>query len=202
MSEKCFASYLNGLDEKEYLINMLTFNISPTIYGLKPSTLITLSDKNKNLYTSWMKYGEEFLENLSINVLKLKQGEDYCVLLFYDKILLEKSIRNEKVQRFLSTLGYEVKENLQNILQYLSFRYNIYNCPHEIGIFLGIPIEDVETFINCKDKECLACGYWKVYHNKELALKTFNTYDASKQHTATLLMQGMDLGSICSTIKI
>lgn len=48
--------------------------------------------------------------------------------------------------------------------------------PHEIGLFLGYPVEDVKGFIENK-ASCAKCvGYWKVYGDEEKAQKLFNQY--------------------------
>lgn len=48
--------------------------------------------------------------------------------------------------------------------------------PHEIGLFLGYPPEDVDGFI--KNKACgFKCvGCWKVYGDREKAEKTFSRF--------------------------
>ncbi|MPN31536.1 hypothetical protein SDC9_179010 [bioreactor metagenome] len=71
-------------------------------------------------------------------------------------------------------------------------RYSKLVCPHELGIFLGFPLEDVKEFITNPYKECLLCGYWKVYHNKEKALKTFKYYDEAKVEISNILYEGID----------
>ena len=48
--------------------------------------------------------------------------------------------------------------------------------PHEVGVFLGYPPEDVDGFIGnraCGHK-CVGC--WKVYGEEEAARKTFAKY--------------------------
>ena len=35
--------------------------------------------------------------------------------------------------------------------------------PHEIGVFLGYPLDDVKGFIKNEGKKYLMIGYWKVY---------------------------------------
>lgn len=37
--------------------------------------------------------------------------------------------------------------------------------PHEMGLLLGYPIEDVVGFMEHSGKEYLYSGYWKVYEN-------------------------------------
>lgn len=59
-------------------------------------------------------------------------------------------------------------------LERLKGRLTEYACfPHEIGIFLGYPLEDVVGFIAHKGKDCKLCGIWKVYGNVSEAGKLF-----------------------------
>lgn len=46
--------------------------------------------------------------------------------------------------------------------------------PHEIGIFLGYPFEDVEGFIKNKGRNCKCCGLWKVYFHEDEKKKQFD----------------------------
>lgn len=48
--------------------------------------------------------------------------------------------------------------------------------PHEIGLFLGYPPEDVKGFIECGGRDCKACGYWKVYGDVWKAETLFRKY--------------------------
>ncbi len=53
-------------------------------------------------------------------------------------------------------------------------------CPHEIGIFLGYPLKDVQDYIKYAGQKYLLNGYWKVYHDPIRALQTFQNYDLAK----------------------
>jgi len=48
--------------------------------------------------------------------------------------------------------------------------------PHEVGLFLGYPPEDVLGFIdnNARGQKCAGC--WKVYGDEKAAKKTFERY--------------------------
>ena len=46
--------------------------------------------------------------------------------------------------------------------------------PHEIGLFLGYPIEDVVGFIRYSGRGCKLSGYWKVYGDAEAASRLFD----------------------------
>ena len=49
--------------------------------------------------------------------------------------------------------------------------------PHEIGVFLGYPLEDVIGFIRNKG-QCFCClGCWKAYSNEAQARRVFALYE-------------------------
>ena len=48
--------------------------------------------------------------------------------------------------------------------------------PHEIGLFLGYPAEDVDGFVRYGAKNAKSVGTWKVYGNEEEAKKKFALY--------------------------
>ena len=48
--------------------------------------------------------------------------------------------------------------------------------PHEIGIFLGYPLEDVVGFIENRGWNYTCCGYWKAYGDPAAAQKCFDRY--------------------------
>ena len=48
--------------------------------------------------------------------------------------------------------------------------------PHEIGLFLGYPPEDVAGFMTHQGKHCKCVGCWKVYGDQAAAEKIFRQY--------------------------
>ena len=48
--------------------------------------------------------------------------------------------------------------------------------PHEIGLFLGYPLEDVRGFMENCGRNYRLCGCWKVYGDPEAALRCFARY--------------------------
>ena len=62
--------------------------------------------------------------------------------------------------------------------------------PHEIGAFLGYPVNDVRGFIQNEGKGCLMTGYWKVYENLAGAKMIFNKYDRAKDSAVNEFLTG------------
>ena len=104
---------------------------------------------------------------------------DHRVLIYvYRPSFLEKDFCDRDTAILLSELGYEVSD-VTSCVRCLSRKLinlaSSKDFPHEIGLFLGYPPEDVDGFINRKD-ECKFCGHWKVYGDVESAKCCFARY--------------------------
>jgi hypothetical protein len=178
-----FAKALNGMEGKSYIRSVIAYGAAPTIEGKKPSSLMTFNSRAKNAMNLWKRYGEEICGLFGLDWFVLKSGSDRIVVLLYRKRILECYVNYRRNQPFLKTMGYEAAGGLEQKLQLLRQRFEKL-CPHEVGIFLGIPVEDVEGFIHHKGKNCLMCKYWKVYGNPQRAELLFKAYDTSKNRMA------------------
>lgn len=174
-----FYSSINNYDNLAYLIAILRFNIAPTSKGFKVGTMVNISSHLRNLKDTWMRYKNEIIEILNLNYVELVEREDSVLVFFYEEKTLIHRLENTEVLKFLSKLGYSEKVDLKSYFNILKKRFSI-KCPHEIGIFLGYPLEDVISF-HCDQKAiCKATGYWKCYNNKKESLKLFMLYDFCK----------------------
>ncbi|MCY6369615.1 DUF3793 family protein [Clostridium ganghwense] len=191
-----FMSTINNQDDKDYLISTIVYSSAPTIAKEKVSSLVIFNNRNeRNLYKYWEKYKKEIEMKFPLKFYELKKNDTTVVVLFYNKKKLEGILSQEKNINFLERFGYKKDMNAEESLKLLSSRYeNV--CPHEIGIFLGYPIDDVVEFINCPNKQCLMLGYWKVYHNPEKAKDIFEKYDMAKDKMVNLLIEGIEPYSV------
>jgi hypothetical protein len=89
---------------------------------------------------------------------------------------------------YLNNFNYHKDMNFNECLAHLKERFENL-CPHEIGIFLGIPLGDVITFIEQPKRECLLSGYWKVYSNPEEAKDIFKKYDMVKSNIISNILE-------------
>ncbi len=177
---KKFIDTRQKLDDKNYLISTIAYNIAPTAEGQKPSSLITFNSTNRNLHKLWNQYKYLFANDASIQYYEIKNEADHTLVLFYNPEMLYDTIFQAANIEFLKRFQYNETMTLDESLALLKERFADV-CPHEIGIFLGFPQEDVKCFIEHKGQNCLLCGYWKVYTNVEHAKKTFHAYDQAKE---------------------
>ncbi|KNF07066.1 hypothetical protein CLPU_27c00040 [Gottschalkia purinilytica] len=194
-----FFRKLNSMSEIEYMEHFITYLISPVITGIKPSSTITLSNSTKNIYEIWNLYGEKFLNKFGLESLVLKKFPEGAVILIYNRKVLEQHIFINENKEFLCELGYGKDLTLKDCLLCLKHKFEQVSFPHESGIFLGIPINDVKGFIN--NRNCLLCGYWKVYDDCEKAKEIFKLYDKSKEIILTNILKGENLELMIKSIS-
>lgn len=196
-----FYKKLNSMEDKEYMENFLVYNLSLVIAGAKPSVTITIKKNNYNLYNNWTILGNSFIKDLKLNYVQLRECEDAIVILVYDQFILEEYLNSEANRKFLTKLGYSYNSTITEYVNTLKSRYEKYHCPHELGIFLGIPIKDVKDFMECTTKKCLLCKYWKVYNDSHSAQLIFNKYDKIKEYTMKTMLKGNSSINLALNIK-
>ena len=78
----------------------------------------------------------------------------------------------------LRDCGYETCCRAENCLSCLigKMRSNA-EFPHEVGLFLGYPPEDVRGFMENRAAGFKLIGYWKVYGEVDAARKKFESFE-------------------------
>lgn len=166
---------------------------APFLKGLKASSMISLGE---NLCADLP--GMFGNKEISWKVLVRKKGK--CLLFFYRAEELEEFVNRPGNKNVLDGFGYQGM-NLGEMLDYLekrvcSMENGRNGFPHEIGVFLGYPIEDVEGFIKNNGKNYLFIGYWKVYHDPFGAVKTFRAFDEARKYAVNEFLSGKSLQEI------
>ncbi|MGY5215942.1 DUF3793 family protein [Clostridium butyricum] len=196
-----FYKRLNSMENKEYIENFLVYKTSWVIAGVKPAVTIGFKKKDEKIYENWNLYGKDFLADINLKYIELRENDDSIILMIYDEEVLTRELNKEEQIDFLINLGYPEQIEINQYVKTLKDRYEKYHCPHELGLFLGIPFEDVKDFMECTTKKCLLCGYWKVYNNSDEAKMIFNQYDEVKHYTIKNMLEGNSSRILASSIK-
>lgn len=183
-----FTQTIKRFGDNAYIKAVLIYNISPVLEGIKPASIITFSRSGRNLKRLWKLYGKSLIKNNEIKYLELYEGCSSISIMFYNCKLLERLMGQGEIRDFYKELGYRFQADVEFLLAQMKFKYQK-ECPHEIGVLLGIPLEDVKSFMDERNQECLAAGYWKVYNNLEEALNIFKTYDQIRERAIYDIIQ-------------
>ncbi len=151
---------------------------APVLAGLKVANLFRWVEPDASAMHAMAERWAAELEPKGVTVSIIKEcpvTHAYLVYVYRAKSL-EESLQQPDVQQYLLREGYP-QGGLQECLDHLS---RCLCCeaefPHEIGIFLGYPLEDVVGFVANKGKNYTFCGYWKCYGDPAAAQKTFERF--------------------------
>ncbi len=115
-----------------------------------------------------------------LQCIPVQMSQQSVLLYLYNPELLNNVLTCPENIFFMRHLGYP--PNPDKYLPMLLKKICDGNTfPHEIGLFLGYPLRDVEGYIANKGQNCLYNKYWKVYHDVERTRQKFDRYDACKE---------------------
>ena len=133
-------------------------------------------------------------KGVTMTILRISQSKALIYLFRAEE--LEKTLEDEGVRRLLRACEYR-SFDINGALNTLKTRLNDLDAfPHEIGVFLGYPLEDVLGFIENGGRNCLFCGCWKVYSNECAALAAFARYEKCKAVYQRLFASGCPLSRL------
>lgn len=178
--------------ERMNIDNLMAFHSAPTLLGVKCANLISFDMSECGI----SEYLREFSEKLSESgfcARRLCNCRKRTLVYIYNEKMLSAWLGMPQVRELLTEYGYTGNMALSDMLNILSSRISCGNFPHEIGAFLGYPVGDIRGFISNSGKNCLLCGYWKVYENAETAQRTFDEYDRCRAILFDRLKTGLNL---------
>ncbi len=154
----------------------LVEHCAPTLASLKTANLFSYKFDDYEGLKSTLDYWNSILIEKGIKLRILKMSKNTALIYVYRENLLKSDLVKNGVQEFLASYGYD-NIDAEYALDKLSSR--IAEClsfPHEIGIFLNYPLEDVIGFIENQGRNSICVGCWKVYCNECDALKKFEQF--------------------------
>ena len=109
----------------------------------------------------------------------------------YRPARLEEDLSCASCEALLSEFGYNCRGGSRCLTKLARRLKQQEDFPHEIGLFLSYPPEDVKGFLEHRPCKCVGC--WKVYENEEAAKKTFAKYKACTRVYCRQLASGIDI---------
>ncbi len=176
--------------------NIIAFFCAPALAGIKASNIVTFNkDKFKNIKNTANRLNLE-LNKKGIYFEVLLECKKRVLLMVYRKNVLEKVLNDKNNQSFLKSFGYGKCMGLDSYISHLKERLKKDEFPHEIGIFLGYPLHDIEGYLYKDSSECILCGEWKVYKNPEEAKKLFHKFNTCRIALSKKVLCGKSLAQV------
>ncbi len=166
---------------------------APTLANLKTANLFTCRFDSDEEMRDGIRSLNARLGRKGVRALPLRWREGTALIYVYRPKRLSTDLENELAQGLLRSCGYDCRGENQCIA---CLRRRLADAgetfPHEIGLFLGYPPEDVDGFIHRRD-EYTCCGYWKVYGDAESARKKFALLRKCSDIYMRMWSQGRDI---------
>jgi hypothetical protein len=160
---------------------LLILHCSPTLAGLKTGNLFTCSYKERGDVPAFLRSWNISLRSKGVRLLPLRVKDGKALIYVYRPSLLHSVLRSDEVCSLLTQRGYCTDSCEKCVIQLMDRLGESAEFPHEIGLFLGYPPEDVCGFIENRACNCKCVGCWKVYGDEEAARKKFAQYKKCTQ---------------------
>lgn len=161
----------------DYLIR----HCAPTLAGIKTANLFTCPIRSREELLSSVRQMNKRLLPKGLRVLPLRCSGHKALIYIYRPRMLREDLTDSAAAQLLQRQGYDTATCEKCIRQLARRLRQQEDFPHEIGLFLGYPVEDVCGFIENKACNCKCAGCWKVYGDEEAAKKKFAQYKKCSQ---------------------
>lgn len=149
---------------------------SPTLAGLKTGSLFTCPCPSEEEARQDVRRLNRILVPKGLSVLLMRCRKGRALIYVYRPDWLRRDLAREEVCALLERMGYTCLSPDRCLVELTRRLRREADFPHEIGLFLGYPPEDVRGFIDNKACGCKCVGCWKVYGDAEKARRLFEAY--------------------------
>jgi len=174
--------------------------LAPTLCGIKPSNLFTMADVDfsKSEILRW----EKEIKNQNLHLVAFKLLSNRWMIFAYNSNWIKQILCNELIAAYLYQKGYSAPQDIYKTLEELILRLKNHSCfPHEVGLFLGYPLEDVISFEKNKGQNYKYCGIWKSYSDSSLAESCCNQYRCCSKLCKQWFEKGLSVSEIIKKYK-
>ena len=142
---------------------------APVLAGIKTASLFSWPYQNKLELENDLQHFNAVFQSKGLSLCCLGKAKNRQLLYVYRSSLLAQDLADSLAQQLLKQLDYPLGD-VSACLNFLTQRLRkVHDFPHEIGLFLGYPAEDVRCFMENKSGKayhpCCYTGMWQAFHN-------------------------------------
>ena len=169
---------------------------APTLAGIKCGSLFRTNSDIKE-FASEVELMNRSLNPLGVIITTFVPSGCGTLVYVYRKDLLSRIGESDgRSLRLLEEKGYDISCT-ESLVSDLKRNVEAMGCvPHEIGLFLGYPYDDVKGFIDNRGRcpKCMGC--WKVYGSVKMAKTLFRSFRECRRKYKSLYESGVSLRAL------
>lgn len=183
------------MSKQEYFEELLAHHCAPTLCKCKVANMFHLEKSKFEDIDETIKTYNQILKTKNIYIHIFQSLNSRVTIFVFSKKQLESLLNRDEVKHFLSLYGYK-KFSIHSVFNHLKKRLNeSIEYPHEIGVLLGYPLEDVIGFI--ESQSCIMIGTWKVYNsNPDEAQQRFKLYKSVREYFIKEVRNGRKIATL------
>ena len=169
---------------------------APTLAGIKTGSLFPCPYESKQTLMKDVRKLNQILVPKGLCLLPLHLAEKRALLYLYRPRELERDLTDQMAAEVLRKAGYPPLNSERCVVRLIQRLAEEKEFPHEIGLFLSYPPEDVRGFIENKACRFKCAGLWKVYGDEERAKELFRQYKRCTDRCCALWRAGSGLAQL------
>lgn len=174
---------------------------APTLAGLKTGNLFSCRFECESEMREAVRNINRRLSHKGLRFVPMRFCRGNALLYLYRPEKLKNDLLSSHARKILVDYGYP-HSSAEKCVSCL--RRKLLTCddfPHEIGLFLGYPPDDVIGFIKHGAGNCKCSGCWKVYGDENAAKITFEKYRKCKDVYCRKYAEGYSVEKLAVAIK-
>lgn len=166
---------------------------APTLAGIKTGTLFPYRFSSRERLAEEIRAYNRCFVPKGLCLIPLRYMEKSALLYLYRPAELKQDLRDGLARELLTAAGYRCDSCGACILRLIQRFRESGEFPHEIGLFLSYPPEDVKGFIENGAVNYKCAGLWKVYGDEQRAQSLFDKFRRCTEIYCRRWREGTDL---------
>lgn len=166
---------------------------SPTLAGVKTGSLFLCPVESREEATKQMAEYNRTLLSKGLCMIPINFIRDNVLVYMFRPKRLKADLNEPGARAVLKNAGYFGLSYTECLTRLAEKIRKSSEFPHEIGLFLGYPPEDVAGFMENHAANYKCVGSWKVYGDEEAAKKKFELFNRCTETYTRLMENGKTL---------
>ena len=174
----------------------LVEHCAPTFAGLKTGNLLRISYADIEVFREELRRLNGILKKKGLRAVPVRMTAEFALVYLYRPDFLKRDLGSEEATCLLKSLGYEPQSVNRSVAFLARMMREKEAFPHEIGLFLGYPPEDVLGFMKSSREGVKCVGCWKVYGDEARARAAFWRFQRCREVFEENVQRGRKLEAL------
>lgn len=174
----------------------LVEHCAPTFAGLKTGNLFRISYADIEAFREELRELNGILKKKGLRAVPVRMTAEFALVYLYRPDFLKRDLGSEEAACLLTSLGYEPQSVNRSVAFLARMMREKEVFPHEVGLFLGYPPEDVLGFMKSSREGVKCVGCWKVYGDEARARAAFWRFQRCREVFEENVQRGRKLEAL------